>query len=697
MEKQLIFMKAYIDRFNIIRAYLKKSYYGGKCQHFYLKNLATQKLEALNIVLVSELEDEICYQFMVDNIHLEDGYELINEYGMCIAVEPRMIVNDPLFDLVYGYDQNDLGPTYSLTSTTFKVWSPTSIGMILHYELAGKEYFYRMKRLPKGVYYVKVDGNLEGAKYYYEVCYQDHHDISLDPYAFSSSANGRESIVIDPNKVQPIIKAKTPFKQKTDAIIYEMSVRDFTSHLDSDLKCTFLGCVESHLKTHQNKNAGIDYLVDMGYTHVQLMPIADFATVDEENPSLFYNWGYDPAQFNVPEGSYASNVHDPYSRINDCIAMINTFHQRGLRVVMDVVYNHVYDVNRSAFEKLVPHYYFRNDDYGHISDGSFCSNDINSESTMVRKYILDMCDRWQKMYGVDGFRFDLMGILDVDTINLVEKQARQNDPSFLVYGEGWNMNTMLPNFKKAMKDNFASMKEVGFFNDVFRDTIKGSSFSDHFVPGYLLGNSDLGKMTKQVIENKDYFYKPEQSINYIECHDNATVFDLLTYSLHLSKEEACKRMKLLNTVVMLSQGIPFIHSGQEFCRTKQGDENSYRSSDQINGLDWDRKDEFEDQVYFMRNLIKLRKENKGFRYNSKQEIEQNVSIHFLTHSLVYTIYQNEGKYHQIKVIINPTLESDYYAMENDEEILITTEISEKMEYSHLLLQKLSVYILGKKS
>ncbi len=697
MENKLIFMKAYIDRFNIIRAYLKKSYYEGKCQKFYLKNLSTQKLEDLRTVLVSEQENEVVYQFMVDNIHLEDAYELINEYGMAVPIEPRMIVNDPLFDLVYGYDKKDLGPHYTKEKTSFKVWSPTSLGIILHYQLKGKAYFYKMERLNQGVYFIEIAGDLEGAKYYYEVCYQDHYELSLDPYAYGSSANGKESIVVDPSKFQKIIKVKETLKQKTDAIIYEMSVRDFTSQLDIPLKSTFLGCVQSNLKTKQGKKAGIDYLVDMGYTHVQLMPIADFATVDEQNPTLFYNWGYDPMQFNVPEGSYASNNEDPYSRINDCIAMINTFHQRGLRVVMDVVYNHVYDVNRSSFEKLVPHYFFRNDDYGNISNGSFCSNDLNSESKMVRKYILDMCERWQKVYGVDGYRFDLMGILDVDTLNLVEKQAREYDPSFLVYGEGWNMNTMLPDFKKAMKDNYYAMHEIGFFNDVFRDHIKGTSFGDQFVPGYLLGNQDQFLIAKKVVENKDVFIKPEQSINYIECHDNATAFDLLTYSLKMSEEETCKRMKLLNTLVVLAQGIPFIHSGQEFCRTKQGDENSYRSGDQINGLDWNRKDEFEDQIYFMRNLIKLRKENKGFRYASNEQIKQNVDVSMSNHSLIYTIRQDEGKYKQIKVIINPSLESDHYSMDSDEEILITSEIAEKMEYGHLLLQKLSVYILGKKS
>lgn len=700
MEEKLVFMKAYLDRFNVIYVHVSKNYYQGKCQKFHLKNLTTGEIFPTRIVY--DFEDEKAnvhiYQLMVNNIRLSYHFVILNNYGLTCEVETRHIVNDPMFDHIYYYGQDDLGADYQPEETTFKVWSPTSYSVLLEYVLVGEKAVIVMKRGRSGVFSATVKGDLEGAEYLYIACNGNTNYRALDPYAYASSANGEKSIVVDPNKFIRSIKAKSPFKRKSDAIIYEVSVRDFTSA--PTLKCRhksqFLGVVEEKLKTSSNKPAGFDYLKKLGITHIQLMPIFDFATVEETCPTLLYNWGYDPSQFNVPEGSYCSDVHDPYSRINECIVMINKIHQAGIRVTMDMVINHVYDVNSSSFERLVPHYFFRNDDYGNISNGSYCSNDINSECAMVRKYILDICKRWQTIYGVDGFRFDLMGILDIETINQVEKQASLIDPLSIVYGEGWNMNTMLPDDRKAMISNHSRMPNISFFNDEFRDVLKGASFSKNYHElGYLTGNSQLANNACRVIKNADKFTFPVQSINYVECHDNATLYDYLNENLDEDRTTRLKRQKILNTAVILSQGIPLLHCGQEFCRTKKGISNSYNSPDSINLVDWELKDKMIDQVQYVKNLIKLRQNNLGFRYMTKQEIEKNVDVYYLDHQImVYCVKQTEGEYKQVKVIFNPTKESTYYSLGDGENLIISTETSVKLEFASLLIEPISVYIIA---
>lgn len=701
MEEKLIYMKAYLERFNVIHVYVSNDYYQGICQDFYLKNITTNELLPARIVYSYEDKDNHAhvYQLLVNNIRLHQYYRVLNNYGLTCPLATRGIVNDPMFDHLYAYHDDDLGARYSTQKTTFKVWSPTSHNVCLEYERDSKWRIIPMKREDFGVYSITIIGDLEGVKYVYRVSNGDDCFKTTDPYAYASTANGQESVVVDPKKFIPTVKVEKKLKKKSDAVIYEMSVRDFTSSnsIDSKHKSQFLGVVERGLMTKNHIKAGFDYLLDLGITHVQLMPIFDFATVDELNPKLIYNWGYDPSQFNVPEGSYCSDLSDPYVRINECVQMINEFHKAGIRVTMDMVLNHVYDVNASSFERLVPHYYFRNDDYGNLSNGSYCSNDINSECAMVRKYILDMCRRWQVIYGVDGFRFDLMGILDVETMNQVEKQATSIDPNAIIYGEGWNMNTMLPDDKKAMIGNHASMPHISFFNDEFRDTLKGTTFSRSYQElGYLTGNGAFYTNAGKMIKNNSKFSSPVQSINYVECHDNATLYDYLK-GIEDDESKILKRQKILNTAVILSQGIPLLHCGQEFCRTKKGISNSYNSSDEINQVDWDLKDIRQDQVDYVKNLLKLRANNEGFRYATGEEVENNVKINYAGRNiLIYQVNQKEGDYKSIKVIYNPTEESTYYNLDDDEEIILSTESSEKLEYASLLIQPVSVYIIAKK-
>lgn len=700
MEKSLIFMSAYLERFNVIHVHVAKQYYGGVIEQFYLKNMLTQELIPTRIVYDYEQEQEHIYQLMVDNLYLGTPFTVLNNHGLSCALETKGVVNDPMFDHLFAYDGDDLGPTYTPEQTVFKVWSPTSHAVKLQYQLHGTIKTVEMERKTQGIYSVVIHQDMEGARYTYWVSNGDNCLKTTDPYAYASTANGVESVVVNPKKFHRILKMSFPLKKKTDAVIYEVSVRDFTSSksINSRYRRQFLGMVEKGLVTKHNQLAGFDYLIDLGITHVQLMPVFDFATIEETKPDLFYNWGYDPSQINVPEGSYCTDIKDPYSRINEVIDMVNRLHLAGLRVTMDMVVNHVYDVNSSSLERLVPGYYFRNDDFGHISNGTFCSNDINSECFMVRKYIVDMCKRWQSIYGMDGYRFDLMGILDIETVNQVHHEISKKDPNCLIYGEGWNMNTMLPDDHKAMLDNQAQMPHISFFNDQYRDTLKGTTFSnDHVQLGYLSGNTELFEEAKAVICNAHKFTLPSQSINYVECHDNATVYDYLKEILDEDEETRLKRQKLLNTAVILSQGVPFLHCGQEFARTKLGVHNSFNSPDSVNQVDWDRKDEMIDQVCYVKTLLKLRRKNNGFRYSTREEIEKNVKIEHLSNgAMLYAIKQENCEFKQIKVIFNPTNESTYYNLSALDEVIMATENSIKQEYSNLLIEPISVYIIAQR-
>ena len=418
----------------------------------------------------------------------------------------------------------------------------------------------------------------------------------------------------------------------------------------------------------------------MGYSHIQLMPIFDFQTVDELNPKLFYNWGYDPIQYNCVEGSYSSDPRVPMARIMELQELIAKCHKHGLHVTLDVVYNHVFDQKTSPFEQVVPNYYFRQAN-GVLSNGSFCGNDFDSKRRMGRKFIVDSIAHWIEHYHVDGFRFDLMGILDIETMNEVKLVASTLRPRTIIYGEGWNMPTMLPDQEKASMYNADAMPEIGFFNDFFRDHVKGpSSREKRWAKGYCLGDPSYVEAMKaalvgNVLENQavKLFNQPHQSINYVECHDNATLWDKLKEANREErKEERIKRQKITNAAVLLAQGIPFIHYGQEMCRTKFGEENSYRSSDEVNQINYDRLDQYREVVQFTRDMIKLRKKVPAFSMASAVEIMQHVDFEIYHNtSLIYKLVDlsDYGEYKEVFAIFNPSYHQIHYPLPGSFEIL----------------------------
>ncbi len=677
MEESAVRMKAYAVAFDEIRVYLSKGYYNGISSQFYIKNIENDELIPLNGDSLNNSSQDGFQEYVFHtNFTMGKVYKVVDAYGLSCYLDFSKLSMCEEFDELYFYDHNDLGNQYTKEKTTFKVWAPLATGVILKVmKWNGETELFPMKRQKKGVYFVEVCEDLELEQYVYLIRHTNSYEVTLDPYAYSSSSNGRASIIVDLEKV-PCRQFDLPVLEKmTDMVIYETSVRDFSMSSTSGMKHKgkFLAFTELNTSTDSGNPTGLDYLSCLGITHLQLMPIADFATVDEKNPLELYNWGYDPLAYNVTEGSYVTDPDDGYMRITEAQRMVEALHSRGIRVVMDVVFNHMHDVNINALERTVPYYFFRRNGDGSLSNGSWCGNDLNTTALMCRKYILDMCRRWQVLYGIDGFRFDLMGIIDQETMKLVDAQGKALDPSFVVYGEGWNMPTALDEEMRTTIQNNLKTPYIGFFNDFFRDTLRGTNQME--TKGYFSGDTYKTNDAMKAICNLDMFAKITQSINYVECHDNATCYDKLQISNYDESEKIRKRRsRLMMAAVILSQGVPFLHSGQEFFRTKGGLSNTYNAGDQVNALDWNRKDMEIDTTQFVQFLIHLRKNNPCFRYGSYDMIRKNVKTENINHRMIkYSLHQNEGEYKDFIIYFNASLETLQVEVEDGFQLLYHSE------------------------
>ncbi|MEE0779269.1 MAG: type I pullulanase [Massilimicrobiota sp.] len=677
MEESAVRMKAYAVAFDEIRVYLSKGYYNGISSQFYIKNIENDQLIPLNGDSLNNSSQDGFQEYVFHtNFTMGKVYKVVDAYGLSCYLDFSKLSMCEEFDELYFYDHNDLGNQYTKEKTTFKVWAPLATGVILKVmKWNGETELFPMKRQKKGVYFVEVCEDLELEQYVYLIRHTNSYEVTLDPYAYSSSSNGRASIIVDLEKV-PCRQFDLPVLEKmTDMVIYETSVRDFSMSSTSGMKNKgkFLAFTELNTSTDSGNPTGLDYLSCLGITHLQLMPIADFATVDEKNPLELYNWGYDPLAYNVTEGSYVTDPDDGYMRITEAQRMVEALHSRGIRVVMDVVFNHMHDVNINALERTVPYYFFRRNKDGSLSNGSWCGNDLNTTALMCRKYILDMCRRWQVLYGIDGFRFDLMGIIDQETMKLVDAQGKALDPSFVVYGEGWNMPTALDEEMRTTIQNNLKTPYIGFFNDFFRDTLRGTNQME--TKGYFSGDTYKTNDAMKAICNLDMFAKITQSINYVECHDNATCYDKLQISNYDESEKIRKRRsRLMMAAVILSQGVPFLHSGQEFFRTKGGLSNTYNAGDQVNALDWNRKDMEIDTTQFVQFLIHLRKNNPCFRYGSYDMIRKNVKTENINHRMIkYSLHQNEGEYKDFIIYFNASLETLQVEVEDGFQLLYHSE------------------------
>ena len=556
-------------------------------------------------------------------------------------------VRDPRFDEYYSYD-GPLGMFYTKTATTFIVWSPVARELVLELITKNGELINKnLEYVGRGCYKITLQGDYDKAKYRYRIrIFEDEFRVVNDPYGIASDANGNFNYVVDKNNFKKFIYSKPYFSGRyVDSIIYEASIRDLTSKLDIKNKGTFAALLNRQTTIH-GKMTGLDYIASLGITHLQLMPIFDFYGISDLNPERYYNWGYNPLQYFVPKGAYSTNPNDPYCRINELISFIDLCHAYGILVNMDVVFNHVNDVNKFPFDILVPGYYFRTNN-GYLTNTSGCGNDLATERKMCSKFIVDNLIYMTETYHFSGYRFDLMGLLDINTLKIAEDKLRKIEPHIMLYGEGWDMpNTLAPEDRPSANNN-KLLPNYAFFNDVYRDVIKGSQWGDHqgFITGKYVNSYDLFHiLTGSALDNYRFLY-PHQSINYIECHDNFTVYDFIKHNFKDIKErDVYIAIKLGLALTILAQGIPFIHSGLEFLRTKNGVENSYNSGDDINGIDWERKDSYESMIQMVRDLIVLRKEYEVFRLDNIDEIRLRVQyLKELSNDTSYVFLLKEKK------------------------------------------------------
>lgn len=609
-------------------------------------NEALEKIEVINgennlkIINFTNNKNSICLELKEEiDIKKECAVKLNNNL---INVSYYSLFDTEEFNSRY-YSEEKLGCSYTPNLTTFKVWSPAASSItLLLYQNGNPEVQENPKKFAmkehNGVWSIALKGDY--INYYYTYLVKVYNDIreAVDPYAYAVCANGLKGAVIDFSKTNPEnfeSDISPSIKNYTDAIIYETSIRDISIHKDSGIKNKgkFLGLAEENTFSNKNVSTGLNHIKELGVTHVQLMPVFDFSykSTDELNP-VKYNWGYDPQNYNVPEGSYSANPLDPYCRIYELKYLISTLHKNNLGVIIDVVYNHMYHKLENNFEKIFPGYYFRRDEDGNFVSGSGCSNDTASERPMFRKFILESVLYWVNEYHIDGFRFDLMGLHDIDTMNTIRESLNKLDRNILLYGEGWNLNTTLPADIKAANFNAPKMPHIGHFNDIIRDTLKGSVFIKQD-KGFVNGKEGLENELKKCITGcinyseaiSGPFISAEQSVNYVSCHDNNTLWDKIEFTSSGVSIELKKNMqKLANAIVLTSQGIAFLHSGEEFLRTKSGIENSFISPDNINNLDWDRKADNMDIVSYYKGLIRLRNEHSAFRMVNLEEIRKHL-------------------------------------------------------------------------
>lgn len=573
------------------------------------------------------------------------------------TVKGSKIVRTDEFDQKYAYIGDDLGAVVNGNSTTFKLWAPTAtkVELVTYKSTDEKAQEDKTQDLTLGteagklgVWSITTSDAKVGTAYTYKVHFADGTvNNSPDPYAKAAVRNGMRSVVFGKDTGKPVPRMASFGKRPTDATIAEMNIRDFSIHESSGVDVAkrgkYLGVIESGTKK-DGKTTGFDYLKSLGITHVQIMPMYDFGSVNEDlkvgyvekndknNPHQ--NWGYDPINYNVPEGSYASDSANPATRITELKQMVEGLHKAGLRVIMDVVYNHVYDAQKNAFGQTVPGYYFRYNDDGSLSNKSGCGNDTASERKMMSKYIVDSVKYWAKEYGIDGFRFDLMGLIDLETMSQVRKAVYDIDPNSIILGEGWDMS-QLPYGNRTIQPNAYKLAEnngIAFFNDSFRDAVKGQG--DKGVAGFVSGNRGSDNLVMQNLYGCQpgnssctgrRYANAGQTVQYVEAHDNLNLYDKLKKSLPNETEENLKkRVMLANSLVMFAHGMPFFELGQEFLRSKNGNANSYNAGDGDNSVKWDLVNKNSDAVEYFKELIKLRNEIPALRDSEYSDVNKNM-------------------------------------------------------------------------
>lgn len=543
----------------------------------------------------------------VQKLDLTAGYYVKLDGFGAKDVIPTKVFDCPEFVEKYVYSGDDLGAVLGKDSTTFKVWAPTASSVILNLFAAGDTapaYAHvPMTKGERGVWETTQPCG-HGTYYNYTVTTAVGTQDAADIYAKSAGVNGDRSMVIDLSRTNPSGWAETRRmepKRYSDVILWEVHVRDFSNRIAaSRYPGKYLAFTEGGLRNDAGIPVGLDYLKDLGVTHIHLLPVADYATVDEAHPERNFNWGYDPKNYNVPEGSYSTDPFHGEVRVEELKRLVCALHDAHLGVVMDVVYNHTYEGN-SFFNKIVPYYYYRFEPDGTYQNATGCGNDTASERLMFRKFMVDSVRFWVQEYKLDGVRFDLMGLHDLQTMDAIEKAVHAINPHAIIYGEGWDMGQTLDGSARAIQENIGhitpapgAIGAVAVFNDVIRDGLKGSTF-EVTSQGYINGNpAETEKMVQFGImggmgNNAAGWKVPgAMVINYMSAHDNNTLWDkLLLSNPDASRSQRMAMNRLGAALMMISKGTPFWQAGEEMLRSKDGEENSYCSSDAINNIRWE--------------------------------------------------------------------------------------------------------------
>ena len=692
---------ALMDEENKITAFLSKTpkedvnffiYLNGVLQENinYIMNKSIKMIEFYNINFKFEADDLI--EIRADNTYLPCKVTLRNYLNK------------------YNIEDNDFGVTFYKDNISFKIFSPTSYKceLCLYNNFYNKnkdadKVFLMNKDNIIGSYIINIpkEGN-ENKYYLYRFYFKDinlHGNVidkityAIDPYAKSIGINGEKGYLVDINNITNMPLGwksyKRPDINKKNAIIYEVHLRDFTidesSGISKNYRGKFLGFAEENTTINykdQRYKTGLDHLEELGITHIHLMPIFDFGSVDERksNRKENRNWGYDPKNFNAPEGSYSTEPYKPISRNIELREMIKKIHSKNIKVVMDVVYNHMQDTRN--FDNIVPSYYFRTDYRGRFTNGSGCGNEIATERPMVRKYIIDSIKIWINDYHIDGFRFDLMELIDLDTIKEIVKEVKKIDESIIIYGEPWKGG--YSPVKNGTTRGSQQNQNFSIFNDLFRDYIRGDNKPSL---GFINGDPHNGPTAWNIIEGLKGSINiltkvPQESINYVDAHDNYTLWDQIEKSLNPSIENGkYRRFKEINpldnelvrrnilglSIILMSEGIPFIHGGTEMLRTKNGDHNSYRSSDNINSFYWKDKAKYIDVFNYIKGLIEIRKKYDFLKLESKEDIINNIDYSFLNADdkcgVIKLHYKNitrhEKGLEEFIIVFNATAIKDY--------------------------------------
>lgn len=624
-------------------------------------------------------------------------------------------------------EQENLWISYTKASTLFKIWSPTADSVTLRLYRTGNDsppfLKQNLEKQDDGLWLKNIDGDLDGTYYTFQVKTGDKWLLETPGiYAQAVGVNGNRAMVLDLQKTNPVGWSRDTGPQleyANDALIYELHIRDMTIHPKSGSSDpgSYLGLVEKGTKGPGNLATGIDHLKELGITHVHLLPAFDHYSIDEtqlQKPQ--FNWGYDPKNYNVPEGSFSSDPFNAEVRIREFKQMIKAFHDNNIGVILDVVYNHTGKTAESNFNQEVPHYYYRHSEDGSYSDAAACGNETASERIMMQRFMLESVKYWMQEYHIDGFRFDLMGIHDIKTMNLLSDEIKKINGNALIYGEGWTAkDSPIPEEKRALKEHMEQLPEIAAFSDDLRDGLKGSVFEDSD-RGFVSGAKEMQESVKfgivGAIQHPEILYEkvnyssapwtsePWQAINYVSCHDNHTLFDKLKISIPEATDvERIAMNKLANAVVLTAQGTPFLHSGSEMLRTKNGEHNSYNLPDSINQIDWSWKETNKPVFDYYKNLIALRKAHPAFRMKTAGDVVKNLHFKKSSDSLIsYTIENNANGdvWKKILVIYNASKKSIPYKIEESWREAVHgdsfTLTSDKVQTGVIKIPPISMYI-----